>query len=124
MKRFITLMLILSMTIPFALCEGFDIDGGWTPSEEWEITDEANAIFEKAFEGLLGVSYKPVAYLGSQIVAGRNHCFLAQATVIYPDAQPYYVLVYIYENLEGGTEILNIARLDIAGYAQPEIVED
>ena len=100
------------------------MDGGWTSSADWVVTDETNALFEKAFDGLVGVGYKPVAYLGSQVVAGCNHCSLAQATVIYPDARPYYVLVYIYEDLEGRAEILNIAKLDIGFFAQPETVED
>ena len=123
MKKLIIIVLVFVITVPFALCEEPNLDGGWTPSENWVITDETNALFEKAFEGLLGVSYKPVAYLGSQVVAGCIHCFLAQATVIYPDARPYYVLVYIYEDLEGNTEILNISKLDIGYLAQPETPE-
>lgn len=124
MKKLFIIMLVFVLTVPYALCEETDIDGGWTSSADWVITDETNALFEKAFDGLVGVGYKPVAYLGSQVVAGCNHCFLAQATVIYPDAQPYYVLVYIYEDLEGRAEILNIAKLDIGFFAQPETVED
>ena len=86
--------------------------GGWRPSESPEVTDELKALFEKGINGLLGVSYLPIAYLGSQVVAGTNHCFLAQASVVYPDAQPCYVLVYLYENLQGEVKIMNIADFD------------
>ena len=54
------------------------------------MTEEQKAVFDKAVEKLLGVSYEPVTYLGSQVVAGQNHCFLCKATVIYPDAKPTY----------------------------------
>ena len=91
----------------------FSLAGGWAYSESPEITEELQAIFDKAMEGFVGVHYAPVAYLGSQIVAGMNHCLLCQATVVYPGARPYYVLMYLYEALDGHVEILHIAELDI-----------
>ena len=72
-------------------------------------------IFNKAIEGLTGVGYEPVAYLGSQVVAGTNHCFLCKSTVIYPGATNRYTLVYIYEKLDGTEEILNIADIELPG---------
>ena len=97
--------------------------GGWRVAESSEITDELQDVFSQAAEKLLGVNYEPVAYLASQVVAGTNHCFLCRATVVYPGAVPGYVLVYIYEDLQGGAEITQIAQLDIAGLSQPEIEE-
>ena len=90
--------------------------GGWTPSESPELTEERKEVFARATEGLLGVNYEPVAYLGSQVVAGTNHCFLAQATVVRPGEQPRYVLVYIWQKLDGTAEIRNIADLDISAF--------
>ena len=89
------------------------ISGGWQVAESVEMTDGLRAIFDKAIDGLLGVSYVPVACLGTQIVAGTNYCFLAQATVVYPDAKPKFVLVYIYEDLEGNAQILNFADMPV-----------
>ena len=90
--------------------EHIDINtGGWSAAEDTGITDEQRSLFEKAMEALVGVNYEPVAYLGSQIVAGLNHCFLCRATVVAPDAQPTYKLVYIYEGLDGNTDVLDIA---------------
>ena len=87
--------------------------GGWTPAEDPTVTEERQAVFDKGLEGLLGVGYTPVAYLGSQVVAGTNHAFLCQATVVVPDAKPVWVIVYLYENLEGDVSILNIAEMDV-----------
>ena len=109
-----------------ALMSGFGegFAGGWSLSEETEITDEAAAVFEKAAQSLLGVNYTPIAELATQIVAGTNHCFLCEAEVVYPNAVPYYALVYVYEDLEGGAEVTNVAQLDIAELSQPEMEEE
>lgn len=89
--------------------------GGWSIPQDTKITDEEFAIFNKGIEGLVGVEYEPVAYLGSQLVAGTNHCFLCKATVVYPGTTPQYKLVYIYEKLDGTEEILNIADIELPG---------
>ena len=87
--------------------------GGWTPSSDFEVTDHLKAIFEKGTEKLLGVHYTPVVYLGSQVVAGVNHAFLCQATAVYPGAAPAYVILYLYEDLQGNVSVLNVADFDI-----------
>ena len=92
---------------------GGPVSGGWTPAADPAVTEERKALFDKGLEGLLGVNYLPVAYLGSQIVAGTNHAFLCQTTVVYPGAQPEYAIVYLYEDLQGNVSILNIADFDI-----------
>lgn len=61
--------------------------GGWSHSASPALTEAQRAVLRKALEGFAGSSIEPVAYLGSQIVAGTNHCFLCQATVAYPGAQ-------------------------------------
>ena len=92
---------------------GGAIAGGWANTENPAMTDELRAIFEKALEGMLGVNYIPVACLGTQVVAGTNYCFLAQATVVYPDAMPKYVLVYVYCDLSGNASVMNVADLPV-----------
>ena len=112
MKKLFALVFVVLMLVSVACAEG-PVSGGWTPSASPEITEDIQAVFDKGLDGLVGVEYEPVAYLGSQVVAGTNHCILAQATAVVPDAQPYYVLIYLYEDLQGEVEILNIADFDI-----------
>ena len=90
--------------------------GGWTPAAEPTVTEDLKALFDRGLEGLLGVNYTPVVYLGSQVVAGTNHAFLCQATVVYPGALPKYVIVYLYEDLQGHVSILNIADFEIGSF--------
>ena len=92
--------------------------GGWTLTEDIALTDKAWSVFEEATEGLVGVDYEPLALLGTQLVSGTNYCFLCRGTVVYPGAQPYCALVYIYEDLQGAASITEIAPLDIAALSQ------
>lgn len=86
--------------------------GGWSYADSYEITDELLDCFNKALEGTLGSNFTPVAQLGTQVVAGTNRCILAEVTPVVPDPVPHYALVYVYENLEGGAELLNIVDFD------------
>lgn len=135
MKRIYALALSAVMILSLAACASAKADnepnvneepveigeviaGGWSHAASPEITDELRKVFDKALDGFTGSDVTPIAYLGSQVVAGRNHCFLCQSTVIYPGAQPQYVLVYIYEDLDGSAELMNIADLDIGSLCE------
>ena len=88
--------------------------GGWTPAEDFgDITVERRTVFDKGMETLLGVDYEPLAYLGSQVVAGINHVFLVKGTAVVPTRPLSYALAYFYEDLQGNVTILNIADLPI-----------
>lgn len=93
--------------------------GGWEKAESNEITDEVIKLFEKAAKNLDGVSYTPIAYLASQIVAGKNHSIFCKAVTVTEKPEAKYVLVYIYENLEGKTEITNVVETGV-GADYPE----
>ncbi|SEK89328.1 hypothetical protein [Ruminococcus albus] len=83
-----------------------NIEGGWSISDEIALDKhpEASAALEKARETLVGAEYEPVALLGTQAVAGTNYCLLCKVTAVWVE-QPTYVLVYVYEDLEGNAEI-------------------
>ena len=89
------------------------VTGGWQAAEDTAVTASQKDLFEKATEKLLGVKYEPVAYLASQIVSGKNHCFLAKATVVRPGEGPHYALVYVYEDLNNNLEILKDVELGL-----------
>ena len=70
----------------------------WDTAVPTEVTDEIRIRFEEAVEGLLGVSYEPLAVLAQQ---GDSLCILCRATAVVPDAKPTYALVYL--SMENGT---------------------
>ena len=93
--------------------ESAPITGGWAINNDFDGTDDANAMsaFEKATEDLDGYRYDVAAVLGSQIVAGTNYLYLCRAEMVVPDAKPEYVILKVYEDLEGNAEIIGSLRL-------------
>lgn len=90
--------------------------GGWTINEEDtdpESNEEGLDAFYLAITGLDGVSYEPIALLGTQIVSGTNYCYLCRSTPVVPDATSTFVLVYIYADLEGNAEVTDITDVNI-----------
>ena len=85
--------------------------GGWTQPASPTMTKEAKTAFDKAMEGVVGVSYRPVELLGTQVVAGTNYRILCDAQVVYPGTEPYQAVVTIYQDLDGNVEILEITDL-------------
>ena len=118
MKRILVLLTVLFLALSATACAE-SVSGAWQTAADTALTPERLVPLEDALTGLVGVAYEPVAYLGSQVVAGRNHCYLCRATVVYPDAQPSWKLVYVHEPLEGLAEITRIADLDLAALATP-----
>lgn len=113
MKKFAVILLALLLVLPAAAGADELMAGGWAPAEDFTVTEVRQAVFEKGMEMLVGVDYVPVAYLGSQVVAGTNHVFLVKGTVVVPNAPVSYALVYLYQDLQGGVTIMNIADLGI-----------
>ena len=85
-----------------------EIAGGWevnSGSTAMSKNRAAYAAFKKATAELEGVSYQPVAVLGTQVVAGTKYAILCKATAVIPDAVPEITIMYIYEDLDGKVEI-------------------
>ena len=78
-------------------------DADWKLPETIEMTEEASALFDHAVEGLTGVRYEPLGYLGEK---DGVYCVLCRAAVLAPDASPYYALVYV--NNDGVQNIWDI----------------
>ena len=116
MKKIIALLMGILLMASAAVAEETPVKkltlGGWAAASDPAITDEIQELFDKGIKGLVGVHYVPVAYLGSQVVAGLNHAILCQATVVYPGAEPRWVIVYLFEDLKGGVSVTDITDLN------------
>lgn len=128
MKK-IALLLALTMLL-CAVCAPAPADemltGGWNmnfvPAEQMD--EAAQAAFDKATGIIMGVGYEPLALLSTQVVAGMNYCYLTKAAVIYPDAAPYYAVVYVYADLDGNATITNVETLELWQRTQSEAVAE
>ena len=83
--------------------------GAWRTADSINVTSELKTVFESAAGEQADLT--PVAYLGSQMVSGVNHVFLCKTG---EDADAYWTLAYIYEDLDGNTELTKVDALDIA----------
>lgn len=88
--------------------------GGWTRPESPVVTDEIRALLEKATEGLVGARYVPAAYLGSQLVAGKNHAILCRVAPVVPDAKESWAIITVYEDLQGNVTLTEVKNSGIS----------
>ena len=121
MKRAIVLLVTLGLVLGVVSANAETMAGGWTPvvQEAGKLPDDAQTAFDKALEQLDGATYTPVALLSTQVVAGTNYCILCQITPVVPDPVPVWALVYIYADLQGNAEIMNVYELYIGQHAYP-----
>ena len=73
--------------------------GGWTDFN-FNISVDARKVFDTAMQGLIGVSFRPLA-VATQVVEGINYCFLCEAIPDSPGATSYAAKVYIYQPPQG-----------------------
>lgn len=88
------------------------MDGAWEKAEDGTITDELQEMFDKAMEKQVGVDYKPIELLETQVVAGMNYKFLCTGKAVAPDAEEKQFVVTIYKDTEGSLEILDIVETE------------
>jgi|694.fasta_scaffold24079_10 hypothetical protein len=69
------------------------IPGGWSEYTS-SISSEAQAAFDEALKGLVGVNYTPVA-VAQQVVAGKNFRFFCNASGVFPNAPNYGAILSI-----------------------------
>lgn len=99
-----------------------EIVGGWTVTDTGKPgtlgSQEAQASFDKAVEGLVGVGYNPIQLLATQLVSGTNYIALARGKVVGVEDKPELYVISWYEDLSGNCEIKNIAKFDLNQYVE------
>ena len=92
--------------------------GGWQDASELPnfLSEDENKVFEKALEGLDGVSYKPVAILATQVVAGTNYAFLATGTAVVENPVTHLYVINVYADLQGNATVNNIYGINLMNY--------
>ena len=88
--------------------------GQWVPAEDPTVTEETFRLVTEALDGLVGVGYRPVTYLGFRTVEeGTIHAILCQKRIVLPGATPKYVIFYVLEDEQGSVELKKIADFNI-----------
>ncbi|MCQ2529687.1 MAG: hypothetical protein MJ086_00300 [Lachnospiraceae bacterium] len=94
--------------------------GGWNVTDTFGAPNmpvEVQEPFDKAMEGLTGVNYQPMAFLGSQVVAGANYAVLCHGTTVTAEPTNNIYVVYVYAGLDGTASVNNIVCLNLTDFS-------
>lgn len=72
------------------------------------LPQNAATAFSKVIQGLVGVSYTPVLYVGHQLVSGTNYCIVCKSTLVTNPPVSGCKVLFIYEDLNGNCSITKI----------------
>lgn len=76
-----------------------------------KMPQKAASAWGGAIDGkLIGATYKPIAYIGTQVVKGVNHFFIAEQTLVVATPERHIVIVTINE-FDGSFSIVGIDRI-------------
>jgi len=94
--------------------------GGWSENVEVAnlLSESDNEIFNIATTKILGVEYKPIALIASQVVAGRNLAILSIGTTQTEQPQSHLYVLKIYADLNGDATISNICGINLNDFVQ------
>lgn len=109
--------------IGFSTIIGDQLMGGFTANTgKYGVSSnkELYKAYKAATNQLDGVAYEPVAYLGSQVVAGMNYLVLCRGKVVVPNAKYNYYLVTLYADLEGNVSLSGIEALPLGHFDDAE----
>ena len=91
----------------------------------WEVRDPANSVlepkeaadaFDKAAESYADIALRPVATLGSQVVAGANYLMLCSGTPAGGNARTQLYLATVYVNPQHEATITDVRGFDLLAY--------
>ena len=121
MKKFVSLFTLAALLLSSFIIPSFAEEpllGVWYANMDHptEIPQDVLDAFHAATESTTGYVYKPIALLGSQVVAGMNYCLLCETTLAVPDAQPCFALVYFYDGVNGEKEVLKVDEIEFCAY--------
>lgn len=98
---------------------GEQVSGGWSttlPQKYKILDDKVQTIFTDATNKQVGITYLPIALVGTQLVSGTNYAILCYGTYSDQNATTAIYLVTIYSDLENNNEIISSANIDLAQY--------
>lgn len=123
MKKVLALIITAAMSVT-ALCACAGTTSDTTSAEttaaetqaaafDPSITADRQNLFDAGMEGFVGVNYTPVLFLGVPADDPLGNTFLCTASVVSPDATPYWALVTM-EDVGSEVTITDIKIIDYA----------
>ena len=135
-KQLISVMFIAALMVCVCACSGSTgteessnnekpsepVSGGWAINEEGsaELPEEVKKAFDSVTSELMGTELEPVAYVGSQVVAGMNYMVLCRATTVTENPVTNYQMLVMYVDLEGKAKLNALTDFDVTKYIEGE----
>ena len=99
------------------------LSGGWYVPEDAcgsDIPENAKAAYEKATEAVCWewAEAEPIAYLGSQVVAGTNYAILCKGKLTEDSSTNRIFVTTVYEDTEGNAGVANTRLLELAEFTE------
>lgn len=93
--------------------------GGTVIDVQTEIPAEIQEVWDAAFEGYVGYSLSPIAYLGSQVTKGTTYIFAVEATpvVAEPTKQAMIIAINPMTKAISFADLLASKEDDLCGYS-------
>lgn len=96
-----------------------ELTGGWIATSEAgdnSLNTDEDTMFDKATQDLVGVDYKPVAVLATQVVSGTNYAILSTGKTVTKDPVNNISIITIYKDLDDNVKVLSVANIDLADF--------
>ena len=128
-KKALALALCIALSIVYfgmISASAEPISGGWEFCDisAVNVSADEKAVFDKAIEGLAGVTYEIKDVIATQMVAGTNYAFLCKAAPVIPDPEPYWCIVNVYADLDGNAKLNSAASIDPANVSTMENISE
>lgn len=81
--------------------------GEWVIKPSTGMPQKVATAFSEKFGEIVGASYVPIAYLGEQLVNGKNHAILAEQTLVV-NADVCNIVMIILNEHAGEFSVVNI----------------
>jgi hypothetical protein len=113
MKKLLVPLLILCMLISSMPVFAGTV-GDWKTSKPTHVITVEDKVFKKATKDLDGVSYKPVALLARQVVAGTKYAYLCYGTTMSKKRTSSWYILSAYKNQNNKVSLNSIEKINIA----------
>ncbi len=116
-RRFLCILFITAwMMLGAAVTVSAAASGSWSVSKSSYsfLTSGQKKIFNKALNGLAGVTYKPVALLAKQTLANTNYAFLAQGTTVTQKPVTNWYLLTVCKKSKNKAVLLSVKKIKVS----------
>ena len=101
-----------------------ELVGGWSSNTDIKavnIPEDASKAFTSATAEYTGMTFEPIALLGTQVVSGTNYMFLCKGTTVTANPTTSLKIVVVYNDLDNKSSVTAVKDFDYTKYVSKDI---